>query len=207
MNTQKYKDVTSVRNAKKYDLIRFCGVGGAGIKVIEYYFNHSNKGKGLMIDTRSYQGSRISCCEYLTLGNRNRFSSGAHRLAANGRVAAQESRSEIIRALKGVKTVILVAGTGGGTGSGSSVVLADACKEMKIQLFVFLIAPFEFEGDGSTNNSRTCQKNISVLTNNVYFYSNQDIMLEFDKTATVADAFEYLHLKICLQILSCVSSL
>ncbi|HTY39801.1 MAG TPA: cell division protein FtsZ [Candidatus Paceibacterota bacterium] len=63
-----------------------------------------------------------------------------------GRQAAEENRSEIAEALKGADLIFLAAGLGGGTGSGTTPVVAEAARQTGALTLAFVTKPFAFEG-------------------------------------------------------------
>src|SRR3990172_766929 len=63
-----------------------------------------------------------------------------------GRQAAEETRSEIVEALKGADLVFVTAGLGGGTGSGASPVIAEVAREQGALTVAVVTKPFAFEG-------------------------------------------------------------
>jgi cell division protein FtsZ len=63
-----------------------------------------------------------------------------------GRKAALESTEAIRNALKDSHMVFIVAGFGGGTGTGAAPVIADICKAIGILTVAVVTKPFSFEG-------------------------------------------------------------
>ena len=70
-----------------------------------------------------------------------------------GRKAAEESREDIKPLLQGASLVIIIAGMGGGTGTGASPVIADIAKEVGALTIAVVTRPFCFEGK-STGSKR-----------------------------------------------------
>lgn len=63
-----------------------------------------------------------------------------------GRQAAEESYQTIAAALRGADAIFLIAGMGGGTGTGAAPVVVDVAKELDIPLTAIVTRPFPFEG-------------------------------------------------------------
>ena len=63
-----------------------------------------------------------------------------------GRKSAEESRTQISKALEGTDMVFITAGMGGGTGTGAAPIVADLAKEMGILTVGVVTKPFSFEG-------------------------------------------------------------
>ena len=67
--------------------------------------------------------------------------------------AALEDRDKIGDALEGADMVFITAGMGGGTGTGASPIIAQACKERDILTVAIVTKPFEFEGVARRENA------------------------------------------------------
>jgi cell division protein FtsZ len=83
---------------------------------------------------------RIRIGEKLTKGL------GAGGDPEKGLRAAEESRDELLDAVRGAEMVFITAGMGGGTGTGASPVLADAAREAGALTVGVVTKPFSFEG-------------------------------------------------------------
>ena len=63
-----------------------------------------------------------------------------------GQQAADESRGEIVEAIKGADLVFVIAGLGGGTGTGGVPLVAQLAKETGALTIAAVTTPFSFEG-------------------------------------------------------------
>ncbi len=70
-----------------------------------------------------------------------------------GRQAAEESRTEIAQAVEGADLVFIVAGMGGGTGTGASPVVAQVAKESGALTVGVVSRPFQFEAATRRKNA------------------------------------------------------
>jgi cell division protein FtsZ len=84
--------------------------------------------------------ARIRIGEKLTKGL------GAGGDPDKGHRSAEESRDEILDALRGAEMVFITAGLGGGTGTGASPVVADVAREVGALTVAVCTKPFGFEG-------------------------------------------------------------
>jgi cell division protein FtsZ len=82
----------------------------------------------------------------LQLGQEITKGLGAGSIPKMGRDAAEESREEITKNLKGTDMVFIAAGMGGGTGTGASSVIAEIAKSLGILTVAVVTKPFRFEG-------------------------------------------------------------
>ena len=63
-----------------------------------------------------------------------------------GQRAAEESRDELLDAVRGAEMVFITAGMGGGTGTGASPIVADVAREVGALTVGVVTKPFTFEG-------------------------------------------------------------
>lgn len=82
----------------------------------------------------------------LQIGKKNTGGQGAGADPSVGQKAAEESEEEITNMLKGVQLCFIVAGMGGGTGTGAAPVIARIAKNMDILTIGVVTKPFDFEG-------------------------------------------------------------
>lgn len=107
-----------------------------------------------------------------------------------GRQAAEENRSEIGEALRGADLVFLAAGLGGGTGSGTTPIVAEAAKQSGALTFAFVTKPFTFEG---TQRQRIAEEALVKLKDKVdalIVVPNDRIFTVISKETPIIKAFE-----------------
>src|SRR5438094_4837861 len=78
----------------------------------------------------------------LQLGENSTRGLGAGGDPAIGRAAAEESKSEIKRALDGADMVFITAGMGGGTGTGAAPIIAEIASEIGALTVAVVTKPF-----------------------------------------------------------------
>ncbi len=91
--------------------------------------------------------------EKLLIGARVTRGLGAGADPDLGRQAAEADREKIAAALKGCDLVFLVAGMGGGTGSGAAPTIAEIAAEQGALVIAFVTLPFSFEGGRRTKQA------------------------------------------------------
>ncbi|MBR2484120.1 MAG: cell division protein FtsZ, partial [Oscillospiraceae bacterium] len=107
-----------------------------------------------------------------------------------GRRAAEESRSQIAKALEDTDMVFITAGMGGGTGTGGAPIVAQIAKEMGILTVGVVTKPFKFEG---LRRMRAAEVGINELKDNVdslVIIPNERLKFATDQKITFANAFE-----------------
>ena len=107
-----------------------------------------------------------------------------------GRKSAEESRSQITKALEDTDMVFITAGMGGGTGTGAAPIVAETAKEQGILTVGVVTKPFAFEG---RRRMMQAEKGIEDLRNNVDYLviiPNERLKHATDQKITFANAFE-----------------
>ncbi len=107
-----------------------------------------------------------------------------------GRQSAEETRAEIVEALKGADLVFITTGLGGGTGSGASPVVAEAAREAGALTVAVITKPFAFEG---VQRARIATDALAKLKEKVDTYiviPNDRIFSIISKDTPIVKAFE-----------------
>ena len=82
-----------------------------------------------------------------------------------GEKAAEESRDQILDALKGADMVFVTAGMGGGTGTGAAPIVAECAREVGALTVGVVTKPFSFEGKRRMNQAESGIINIKEKVN------------------------------------------
>ena len=133
--------------------------------------------------TQSKAGTKIQIGEKVTKGL------GAGAVPDVGRRAAEESREEIAKELKGADLVFVTAGMGGGTGTGAAPIVAEIAKELGCLTIAVVTKPFLFEGKQRMKNA---EMGISELKQNVdtlVVIPNDRLLQVVSKGTTMLEAF------------------
>ena len=125
--------------------IAVVGVGGAGCNVVDnIYWNFSsadtiavNTDKKALISTHA--DKKLFICKAVTRGE----GTGGDSLL--GKRCIQAHKEDIMDALKGHDVVFIVAGMGGGTGTGAAPIIAEIAQGLNMIVFSIVINPFRFE--------------------------------------------------------------
>ena len=127
--------------------IKVIGVGGGGGNAVSRMVGSLPRGVELIAvntDVQDLEHCRVR--RKVCIGKKTTRGLGAGMNPELGRQSAEESRSDIERALASADIVFLTAGFGGGTGSGATPVIAEIAKEMGIVTIAVVTKPFTFEG-------------------------------------------------------------
>lgn len=127
--------------------VRIFGVGTAGVHLIEQMRPHAPAGVSLMaVNTDMMTSVAGAPIESLPLETTMFRGLGTGGDPDRGRVAAEEHRQKLKAACSGCDVVFIVAGLGGGAGTGISPVLARAAAETGALVLAFVLLPFDCEG-------------------------------------------------------------
>ena len=125
----------------------------------------------------------------LPLGPQITHGAGCGTDADLGRQAAFESRDQIREALRGADMVFIVAGMGGGTGTGSAPVIAEIAKDTGIHTVGMVTLPFGFEGGSRVRLAQQGVTKLSECVDMLLIYPNEDILKRFISKVSLMDAF------------------
>jgi cell division protein FtsZ len=127
--------------------IKVIGVGGGGGNAVNRMIQSRMSGVEFIAANTDTQALKTSQAPVkLQLGARLTSGMGAGSNPDLGRRAALEDSEKIIEALEGADMVFIIAGLGGGTGSGAAPVIASLASGMGILTVAAVTRPFAFEG-------------------------------------------------------------
>ena len=171
--------------------IKVIGVGGGGQNAVNRMIEAGLAGVEFWVMNTDIQVLKTTAAENtMQLGVRLTNGLGAGGDPEIGRASAEESKSEIQRALDGADMVFITAGMGGGTGTGAAAVIAEVAKDMGILTVAVVTKPFRFEGP---RRARLAEEGIDRLKNNVdtvIVIPNDRLLNVVEKRATLVDAFK-----------------
>ena len=126
--------------------IKVFGCGGAGCNAVTWLFNKGIQGATVYgANTDALHLSITKADDKLLIGKELTKGLGCGGYPAKGREAAKESLMDIKKAISGADMVFVLAGMGGGTGTGSAPVIAQAAKETGAVVIGVVTMPFDCE--------------------------------------------------------------
>lgn len=127
--------------------IKIVGAGGAGCNTINRIVEEGIAGADMYaMNSDAQHLLSIHSPHKILLGRRATRGLGAGSIPQVGEEAAIEAEEEIRAALQGSDIVFVTCGLGGGTGTGSSPVVARIAREMGALTIAIVTKPFEAEG-------------------------------------------------------------
>ena len=126
--------------------IKVVGCGGCGCNMVTWLFNKGINGATVYgVNTDALHLSVTKADEKILIGKELTRGLGAGGRATKGREAAKESLVDLKKAVSGADMVFVLAGEGGGTGTGAAPVVAQLAKETGAIVIGVVTMPFESE--------------------------------------------------------------
>ncbi|MSR73799.1 MAG: cell division protein FtsZ [Candidatus Pacebacteria bacterium] len=171
--------------------IKVVGVGGAGGNVITRMQKEPIRGvEFIAVNTDAQDLDYCVAHKKLYIGKNITRGLGAGMNPELGRQAAEESRQEIVDALTGADLVFVAAGTGGGTGSSASIVVAEIAKEIGALAIAVVTKPFAFEGGQRSKIAQEAIAKIKEKVDALIVIPNDRIFSIINKETSIIKAFE-----------------
>ena len=127
--------------------IKVVGVGGGGCNAVNRMIAEELAGVQFVgINTDAQALARCEAPERIRIGEKLTKGLGAGGDPERGQRAAEESREELLEAVRGAEMVFITAGMGGGTGTGAAPLVAEAAREAGALTVAIVTKPFTFEG-------------------------------------------------------------
>ncbi|MDR1417408.1 MAG: cell division protein FtsZ [Prevotellaceae bacterium] len=131
-------------HSRPSSIIKVVGVGGGGCNAVNYMYELGIKDVDFVVcntDVQALSNSPVPV--KIQLGKKITEGLGAGSDPEQGRIAAEESLSEVAELIRSnTKMVFITAGMGGGTGTGAAPVIAKVAKDMGILTVAIVTLPF-----------------------------------------------------------------
>jgi cell division protein FtsZ len=176
-----------IKKELSFKNITVIGTGGAGGNIISHLYTKEIEGIKLITintDTNTKAHKIIQLSVTLTQNL------GTNMSPSLGRKVALENYEDIKTALEDTDMLFLVAGLGGGTGSGVTSVVAKIAKEMGIMVISIVTKPFSFEGKKKVQIAELGLADLKKHTDSLIVISNDDLLHSIDKTLKLREVFE-----------------
>ena len=170
--------------------IKLVGVGGAGSNAVDRLKMENLERLQLAVINTDYQALASSPVQDKVLvGMSTTRGLGAGGDPELGRVAAEADREKIAAVVKDCDLVFLIAGMGGGTGSGASPVVAEIAAETGALVIAFVAMPFSFEGGRRLKQAEEGLRALRQVCDAVIPLPNDVLLQEAADNETVLDSF------------------
>lgn len=169
-------------------IIKVIGVGSAGCNVIESAMQKGIRGVDFIAINSDALALERSSAPCKILLRQTVESAGA--MPEVGRTAADAHRADIRAALSGAHMAFILAGLGGGTGTGAAPVVAEVAREMGIFTVGVVTTPFGFEGNGRTDIATAGAAELVNQLDSLLVVPNDKLMTAKDENTEVDVLFE-----------------
>jgi len=171
--------------------IKVFGIGNAGIVIVDRLIAGGLLATDCVALNADGQALAPSAAaEKLQLETRLLRGLGSGGDPERGRVVAQEHKDKLKALCQNVEVVFLVAGLGGGAGTGISPVLADAAKEQGALVLGFVTLPFDCEGSRRQELAEQGLQQLKDAADGVICLPNQKVFKLIDENTSVLDTFK-----------------
>jgi cell division protein FtsZ len=170
--------------------IKLIGIGGAGTNAVDRLkMENLDRLRLAAINTDHQALSSSPVQEKLLIGVGVTRGLGAGGDPDLGREAAEADREKLQQVVDGCDLVFLLAGMGGGTGSGAAPVLAEVATEKGALVIAFVTLPFAFEGGRRLRQAEEGLQALRRVCDAVIPLPNDVLLQESADNETVLDSF------------------
>ncbi|MDP0495151.1 MAG: cell division protein FtsZ [Verrucomicrobiota bacterium JB024] len=170
--------------------IKIIGVGGAGTNAVDrLQLDRSGSVKLAAINTDAQALASSPLPEKLMIGRKVTRGLSTGGECELGKKSAETDADSIRKLLHGMDLVFLLAGLGGGTGSGAAPVVAKLAAEEGALVIAFVTMPFTIEGAKRHQQAEDALGDLRKSCDAVIPLPNDLLMQMLDDKATVLDAF------------------
>jgi cell division protein FtsZ len=171
--------------------IKVIGVGGGGNNAVNRMIEDQMKGVEFIEVNTDQQALRKALSEIkIAIGKKTTKGLGAGANPDVGAKAAEESKEEIMTAIKGADMVFVTTGMGGGTGTGAAPIIAKLAKEQGILVVGVVTKPFVFEGKKRMDAAEEGIKCLSEHVDSLIVIPNERLKQISETKITLMNAFK-----------------
>jgi cell division protein FtsZ len=157
--------------------IRVVGCGGGGSNTIQRMTEEGITGAELYaLNTDAQHLLHVMVERKILIGQKKTKGLGAGSLPQIGEDAAKESDNEIRAAVEGADMVFITCGLGGGTGTGSAPVVAEAARAEGALTIAVVTLPFSVEGAIRRNNAEAGLERLRDVADTVIVVPNDKLL-------------------------------
>ena len=170
--------------------IKVVGCGGAGNNAVNRMVEYGLRGvEFVSINTDRQALSQSKAENKIQIGEKLTKGLGAGAKPEIGKAAADESKDEISKMLKGSDLVFITAGMGGGTGTGAAPIVARIAREMNILTVGIVTKPFGFEGKRRMDQAEVGIESLREFVDSLIVIPNERLKQVTDERITLSNAF------------------
>ncbi len=171
-------------------VIKIVGVGGGGVNAVRRIDVNDVPGIEIIaVNTDAVSLDTVKNVKTIPIGPQTTRGLGAGGKPEIGRRAAEETKDAIRKELTGADLVFVVAGMGGGTGTGAAPLVAQLARECGALAVSIVTTPFGFEGNRRKTIAQMGLDPLKMASDTVIVVSNDRIMGSIKKNTTIMNSF------------------
>ena len=179
-----------VKNKENISKIKVIGVGGGGNNAVIRIINEKVLNiETYLVNTETTILKRVNTQNVLQIGKETTKGLGAGANEEVGERSAIESQEEIKNILQNTDMLFLVAGMGGGTGTGAMPIIAKIAQEMNILTIGIVTTPFTFEGKKRALRASLGIEKLKDNVNALIVVVNDNLLKISSNKTTINEAF------------------
>ena len=170
--------------------VKIFGVGNAGVSLLAALATPEFSAAHLIaVNTEAAALAAAPAPMKIQLENKLLRGMGTGGDPDRGRALAEEQFSTLKSACDGANIVFILAGLGGGAGSGISPVLARAAREAGAVVLAFVTLPFDCEGNRRETQAQQSLEQLKTAADGVICLPSQKVFKLIDENTSVCDTF------------------
>ncbi len=170
--------------------IKVIGLGGGGGNAVNRMIEHGIQGVEFIAvntDVQALNGNRAKT--KIQIGTQLTKGLGSGGRPEVGKQAAMEDTERLLECLQGADMVFLTTGLGGGTGTGSTPIIANIAAELDILVIAIVTLPFGFEGRVRMRQAEQGLQELKTAVDTVIAIPNERLVQTVNMATSVQDAF------------------
>jgi len=180
----------SAGKIKKDLAVKVVGIGNGGLKIIEQMLEDGpSQACFVAINSEAQPLAQSVICEQVTLETRPLRGLGSGGDPERGRALAEEHADKLKSLCQDQEAIFIVAGLGGGAGSGMAPVLTRVAKEAGALVLAFVTLPFGCEGSHRQRCAEEALEEIRDWADAVICLPNQKVFGLISENTSVLEAF------------------
>ncbi len=170
--------------------IKVIGLGGGGGNAVNRMIEHGVQGVEFIAvntDVQALNSNRART--KIQIGGQLTKGLGSGGRPEVGKQAAMEDTERLLEVLQGADMVFLTTGLGGGTGTGSTPIIANLATELDILVIAIVTLPFEFEGRVRARQAEEGLRELKSAVDTVIAIPNERLLTTVNLNTSIQDAF------------------
>ena len=185
----------SADNEKYYNKggkIKVIGIGCSGGNAVNRMLDSNIRGvECITVNCDKEALLKTNAKTKVLIGEQTTTGHDAYSNPAVGKQAAEENLDDLKQILFGANIVFIVAGMGGGTGTGAAPVIAKLAKDMGILTIGFVTKPFAFEGSKRMRQAEAGIEALRSFVDSLVVIPNERLKQISENKITLFNAFAY----------------